>query len=454
MSKQLLSEFKFYSGYSKYFDDIQRKETWNEAVDRVMNMHKEKYKSKMSKELEELISFAEEVYRDKLILASQRSLQFGGESIFKHEMKMYNCLVSYTDRTEFFKECMYLLLCGCGVGFSVQNKHIQHLPTIKNRNKGVKTFIIEDSIEGWADAIGVLLSSYTYSDATFEEYWGYRIDFDYSKIRPKGSFISGGFKAPGPDGLRKSIIKIQELLDSNYGLSNVKEYKIRPIIAYDVVMHMADAVLSGGVRRSATICLFSENDEEMLTAKTGDWFNTNPQRARSNNSVLLIRGEVSKERFHEIMQSVKDWGEPGFVWSYDEDIIYNPCVEIGMYPKTENGESGWQGCNLTEINGGACTTEDLFYSACKASAIIGTLQAGYTNFKYVNNITKQIFEREALLGCSITGLMNNPDILLNPNIQRTGAEIIKAVNKEVAALIGINQAARTTCINFCANKRL
>ena len=451
--QQLLSDFKFYSSYSKFKKEDERMETWEEAIDRVMQMHYKKYQNKITPELQEYLDFATKQYKEKRILGSQRALQFGGDSILKHEMKQFNCLVSYCDRVEFFKEAMYLLLCGCGVGFSVQTLHVEKLPMIGKRIEGVKTFLIEDSIEGWADAIGVLLASYSLSDIKFQEYYGYRIDFDYSNIRPKGSYISGGFKAPGYEGLKNSLTKIQELLDKEIN-GNV-QIPFKSIIAYDVVMHMADAVLSGGVRRSATICLFSATDNDMLNAKTGDWYIKNPQRGRSNNSVILIRNKTSKELFSKIMESVKSWGEPGFVWSSNEDIIYNPCVEIGMTPYyiNENGNkiSGWEGCNLTEINGSKCNTEQEFYDACKASAILGTLQAGYTNFKYVTDVTKKIFDREALLGCSITGFMNNPMILFNPEIQKKGAEIIKETNKIVSSLIGINQAARTTCVKPSGN---
>ena len=451
--QQLLSDFKFYSSYSKFKKEDERMETWGEAIDRVMQMHYKKYQNKITPELQEYLDFATKQYKEKRILGSQRALQFGGDSILKHEMKQFNCLVSYCDRIEFFKEAMYLLLGGCGVGFSVQSLHLEKLPMIGKRIEGVKTFLIEDSIEGWADAIGVLLASYSLSDIKFQEYYGYRIDFDYSNIRPKGSYISGGFKAPGYEGLKNSLTKIQELLDKEIN-GNV-QIPLKSIIAYDIVMHMADAVLSGGVRRSATICLFSATDNDMLNAKTGDWYIKNPQRGRSNNSVILIRNKTSKELFSKIMESVKSWGEPGFVWSSNEDIIYNPCVEIGMTPYyiNENGNkiSGWEGCNLTEINGSKCNTEQEFYDACKASAILGTLQAGYTNFKYVTDVTKKIFDREALLGCSITGFMNNPMILFNPEIQKKGAEIIKETNKIVSSLIGINQAARTTCVKPSGN---
>ena len=451
--QQLLSDFKFYSSYSKFKKEDERMETWEEAVDRVMQMHYKKYEDKIIPELQDYLNFATKQYKEKRILGSQRALQFGGDSILKHEMKQFNCLVSYCDRIEFFKEAMYLLLCGCGVGFSVQTLHVEKLPMIGKRTEGVKTFVVEDSIEGWADAIGVLLASYTLSDSKFQEYYGYRIDFDYSNIRPKGSYISGGFKAPGHAGLKNSLTKIQELFDKEIN-GNV-QVTFKSIIAYDVIMHMADAVLSGGVRRSATICLFSATDNDMLNAKTGDWYIKNPQRGRSNNSVILIRDKTSKELFSKIMESVKSWGEPGFVWSSNEDIIFNPCVEIGMTPyyidENENKISGWEGCNLTEINGSKCNSEQEFYDACKASAILGTLQAGYTNFKYVTDITKKIFDKEALLGCSITGFMNNPTILFNPEIQKKGAKIIKETNKIISTLIGINQAARTTCVKPSGN---
>lgn len=451
--KKLLSDFKFYSGnYSKFLTNTQKYENWNEAVDRVMNMHRIKYNSKL-KDLEPYLQEVQQAYYDKLILGSQRALQFGFDNkdlgILKHNSKMYNCLSSYADRPQFFQEAMYWLLSGCGIGFRIFKKDVSNYEKIKFRNKGVKTFIIEDSIEGWSDAIGVLISSYLSEEykVTFPEYQGYRVDFDYSKIRKKGSLISGGFKAPGPDGLRQSILKIESLIDSR-----LDEGTLRTIDVYDTLMHMSDAVLSGGVRRSASICLFHKDDELLLNAKTGDWFNTNPQRARSNNSVMLLRDSITKEEFDKIFQSVKDWGEPGFVWTDSYDITYNPCVEIGKYPQID-GISGWQGCNLTEGNGGMCKDEETFYKMCRVSAIMGTLQAGYTNFDYVEKTSpaKSIFEREALLGCSITGFTDNPELLFNPEILKKGAQILKEVNKEIALILGINQAARIGCTKPSGN---
>lgn len=448
--KEMLSQSKFYMGYSRWLDADSRYETWDESVERVMNMHRQKYADKMTPELSNLFDFAEQAYKDRLVLGAQRALQFGGEQLFKHESRMYNCSVSHVDRPAFFNEAMYLLLCGCGVGFSVQKKHISKLPTIARRStKKAKIYTVPDSIEGWADAFGVLISSYFTKDAVFPEYKGCQVHFDFSKIRPKGALISGGFKAPGPDGLRNALVKCEDLLEKL--LENNHEVKISPIVAYDFVMHMSDAVLSGGVRRSATICLFDKDDDEMLNAKTGNWFIDNPQRGRSNNSAMLERDKLTREEWAKIMKSVKDYGEPGFIFTDNLDFAYNPCVEIGMLPIAEDGESGFQFCNLTEINGGQCIDKETLLKACKAAAILGTLQAGYTNFKYLSDATKRITSREALIGVSITGWMNNPDVLFDEQNMKDGAELVKAINKEVAAMIGVNQAARTTCAKPSGN---
>ena len=457
IGKRLLSEFKFYSGnYSKFLKDKNRYESWDEAIsDRVMGMHRLKY---TQPELKPYLDEVEDAYLKKYLLGSQRALQFGfadqNQGILKHNSKLYNCLSSYADRPQFFQEAMYWLLSGCGIGFRIFQKDIDNYKNVEVRSKGVKTFVVQDSIEGWSDAFGVLLSSYISNNnvlndkVTFPDYQGYRVDFDLSLIRPKGALISGGFKAPGPQGLKDSLEKSIKLLDK----ATEKGF-LQTIDVYDILMHMSDAVLSGGVRRSASICLFHKDDKLMLNAKTGDWFTENPQRARSNNSVLLKRDDTSKEEFDILFQSIKDWGEPGFVWTNSYDITYNPCVEIGKFPQTENGVSGWQGCNLTEINGAMCTTPEEFYKACRASAIMGTLQAGYTDFKYVDKTSpaKEIFEREALLGCSITGFTSNPDILFNPEILEKGAEILIRVNDEVSKIIGINQAARIGCVKPSGN---
>lgn len=447
-TRKLLSEAKFYDGYSRFNDEIERYETWDEAVDRVMSMHEGFYSSKMNK-ITEYIEEARDAYKQQYVLGAQRALQFGGEQILKHQMRMYNCTSSYADRPEFFGEVFYILLCGAGAGFSVQKHHVKKLPKIQARSKQPKTHVVDDSIEGWATAVDVLLSSYFINGGKHPEYAGRRVYFDLSQIRPKGAKISGGFKAPGPDGLRLALDKIEHLLQAII-IDSKDQKKLRPIQVYDIVMYTADAVLSGGVRRSATICLFSPDDEEMMGAKTGNWFMDNPQRGRSNNSAVIVRNESSPEEFNKLMQSVKEFGEPGFVFVNSKEHTTNPCVEIGMFPQIK-GKSGWQGCNLTEINGGKCTSKEEFFKACRAASILGTLQAGYTDFKFLGETSKKIFDREALIGASITGWMNNPDVLFDAEVLEEGAQIVREVNREVAEAIGINPAARTTCVKPSGN---
>jgi len=339
--KKLLGDFQFISGYSKYNEEIQKKETWLDSTKRVMGMHYIKYKDKIDSnpKLKELFDFAHSAYDDQLVLASQRSLQYGGEPTLRKQMRIYNCAVTYLDRIRAFQEIMFMLMMGCGVGFSAQTKHIAKLPKLSARNKGTKTYIVPDTSEGWADSFGVLLSSYVAEgyDTTFPEYQGYKVYFDYSLVRPEGAYITGGFKAPSHKGLKKSIEKVQDLLDKEVSLSVNVSVPFRSIVAYDVVMHMSDAVLSGGLRRSATICVFSFDDTEMMKAKTGDWYLTNPQRGRSNNSVALLRDTVTREQFDFIIESTKQFGEPAFVFVDDEDILVNPCVTSDTTVKTTEG---------------------------------------------------------------------------------------------------------------------
>jgi ribonucleoside-diphosphate reductase alpha chain len=449
-TKQFMSDAKFYEGYSRYNDELNRYETWEEAVDRVMQMHKDYYKEKLSPELLGLIDEVTTAYKEKRILGAQRALQFGGDQLLKHHIKLFNCTSSYADRAAFFGEIYYIMLGGAGAGFSVQTHHVARLPAIKARTKQPKTHIVEDSIEGWATSLDVLMSSYFEGGGKHPEYEGRKIYFDLTQIRPKGARISGGFKAPGPEPLRLALDKIEYILQGLILTQKKQQLKLRPIDVYDIVMHVADSVLSGGVRRSATICLFSPDDVEMATAKTGNWQRNNPQRARSNNSAVIVRKDITREKFAELMGSIKEYGEPGFIFVESKEHTTNPCVEVGMFPQLD-GVSGWQGCNLSEINGGMCVDEDSFYLACRTAAIIGTLQAGYTKFKFLTETSKKIFDREALLGVSITGWMNNPTVLFNEKILEKGATIVKEINKQVAALIGINPAARTTCAKPSGN---
>ena len=664
MSINALQDYTFTAKYARYSKIHNRRETWSEAVDRVKEMHLKKY---ADKGIDEEIEWSFSRVKKKLVLGSQRALQFGGDPCFKHNARMYNCCYTYIDRPRVFQEIMYLLLCGCGVGFSVQKCHIEKLPRLVKEKNGSKKFVIPDNIEGWADAIGITVTSYLEQNDVFPEYSGKNVVFDYTQIRPEGSPLSYGGKAPGPEPLKKAIHNIKKILDLALSDGEFSNKKLRPIQCYDIIMHASDAVLSGGIRRSATISLFSKDDEEMTNAKTGNWFNENPQRARSNNSALLVRDELTREEFHKLFSSTKEFGEPGFIFASSEAEGFNPCqpawakvltpnglstigdidpgdkiwssegwttvvkkwstgsnnvykyttnngvfygtenhrvlckgkkvavkdadyidslvkdnlwiypyaekltnnarkellentqdveyfrfntyedeevdaftsdkrteleniqcvlsskgiqwtiheldkddqrtykckqfvlrtggvIDCGYNPDYENnrvintelisyeetfditvdnpshtywtqccnvsncaeisfipydeitGKTGFQFCNLTEINGKKIKDVETFKEACRASAIIGTLQAGYTNFPYLTEATENITKREALLGCSITGIMENPDVLLDPTIQREMAKYIKKINKEIAAKIGINQAARTTCV--------
>ena len=438
-----LQNYTFVSKYARWLEDLNRRETWKEAVERVRQMMHTQY-SEFN--ISEDINWAYDMMYKKKILGSQRALQFGGDPILKRHAKIYNCVASYCDRLRFFQECFWLLLCGSGTGFSVQKHHVSKLPNLEHQKCADKTYIIDDSIEGWADALGVLLSSYSEKPIKqFQDYKNCNVVFDYSQIRQKGTSLSSSVgKAPGPEPLTKGLEKIRFILDKC--ISN-KQKKLRPIDAYDIVMHSSDAVLSGGVRRSASLALFSPDDTEMVKAKTGNWYIENPQRARSNNSALLLKDSTSFEDFNLLMTSVKEFGEPGFIWSDSTEMVFNPCVEIGLFPvNQENGKTGFQGCNLSTINCSTIVDEADFYERCKAAAIIGTLQAGFTKLEYLGKDSEAIFEREALLGVSLTGIMEKHELILSEKVLKNGAKIAVDTNKEMSKKIKINQAARVTCL--------
>ena len=438
-----LQNYTFVSKYARWLEDLNRRETWKEAVERVRQMMHTQY-SEFN--ISEDIDWAYDMMYKKKILGSQRALQFGGDPILKRHAKIYNCVASYCDRLRFFQECFWLLLCGSGTGFSVQKHHISKLPNLEHQKCADKIYIIDDSIEGWADALGVLLSSYSEKPIKqFQDYKNCNVVFDYSQIREKGTSLSSSVgKAPGPEPLAKGLEKIRFILDKC--ISN-KQKKLRPIDAYDIVMHSSDAVLSGGVRRSASLALFSPDDTEMVKAKTGNWYIDNPQRARSNNSALLLKDSTSFEDFNLLMTSVKEFGEPGFIWSDSTEMVFNPCVEIGLFPvNQQNGKTGFQGCNLSTINCSTIVDEEDFYERCKAAAIIGTLQAGFTKLEYLGKDSEAIFEREALLGVSLTGIMEKHELILSEKVLKNGAKIAVDTNKEMSKKIKINQAARVTCL--------
>lgn len=443
--KKFLSDLKLHSDYFKWIESEERYETWEDAQKDIIHGHRNKYKHVEG--IEEFLNKAENAMIDQLVLASQRTLQYRHKQLMAHNVRLYNCCGSLFNSNEYFQQYFYILLCGTGLDFSVRKRFINQLSKIQKRENDTITYVVEDSIEGWANALGVLLSSYFVDNQPFPQFANCKVRMDYSQIREKGSYISGGFKAPGPEGLKQSLEKIEKLLDD---WIEKEGNIIRPILAYDIVMHSADAVLSGGVRRSACSIIIDEDDEETINAKIGNWRETNPQRARSNNAIGLLRSELTKEKLEKIIGMNQGDNDISFILVNDEWEVSNPCREITFRPVLENGEIAIQFCNLCEINAEKCTTEKIFLQACEAASILGTLQAGYTSFPYLGKNVEQLVAREALLGVSITGWMNNPK-LFDADLLKKGANLIKTVNENFASLLGINPAARTTCVKPSGN---
>lgn len=421
LDKQILSEVTVFMKYAKYLPEMQRRETWHELVTRNMDMHIKKY-PQLETEIRETYNF---VY-DKKVLPSMRSMQFAGKSIEVSPNRIYNCAYMPIDDVRAFGEVMFLLLGGTGVGYSVQKHHVEELPEIRKPNaKRRKRFLVADSIEGWADAVKILVRSYFEGTST--------IEFDFSDIRPKGArLVTSGGKAPGPQPLKECLIKVQGVLDKKEDGD-----KLSPIEVHDMVCHIADAVLAGGIRRAALISLFSADDDEMIACKSGNWWETNPQRGRANNSAALMRHKVTKEFFMDLWKRIElsGAGEPGIYLTNDKDWGTNPCCEIALRP--------FQFCNLCEVNVSDIESQDDLNARVKAAAFIGTLQAGYTDFHYLRDIWKRTTEKDALIGVSMTGIGSG--VVLNYNMTEA-ASIVKKENERVASIIGINKSARTTTV--------
>ena len=443
-SRPVVGEYVFLSKYSQTHDG--KKETWQEAVNRVMDMHLKRYsgmvKLEDEAEFSKMFAHAYSLYSEQRVLGAQRALQYGGELMLEKHARFYNCSSTYVDRVRVFEEIMYLLLCGAGTGYSVQHVHTDRLPVPKgfDNSKQAEKFVIPDTIEGWAEAVGKMMTAYYYGGAD--------IEFDYSAIRPKGAYIRGGFKAPGPEPLRQAIEKCHHII------TRIKGRKLRPFELHYLICICANSVVTGGVRRSAMISIFDADDAEMAACKTGNWIATMPELCRSNNSAAILP-DTPKEVFDNIYENTKLYGEPGFVFIDSPWFVFNPCGEVGMFPqiKDENGDyhTGWGFCNLAEINGGKVKTVEDFYAACEAASTICTLQAGYTNFRVLEKWSQLIAERDALIGVGITGLCENPAILFDPEVQKRGAQIVVETNKKIARMIGINEAARCTVVKPSGN---
>jgi len=419
----ILSDITVHMKYAKYIPELNRRETWEELVDRNIAMHKKKYPNLIN-EIDEAYNY---VYAKK-VLPSMRSLQFAGKPIEISPNRLYNCSYLPADSIDAFNEIMFLLLSGCGVGYSVQKHHVKNLPAItKPFDKRSRRFVIGDSIEGWSDAVKVLVKSYLGDKRTS------KIIFDYTDIRPKGArLVTSGGKAPGPQPLKECLIKIEGILNGKQDGTQLTSLE-----THDIICHIADAVLAGGIRRAALISLFSAADDEMISCKSGDWWETNPQRGRANNSAVLMRHKITKEFFMDLWKRVElsGAGEPGIYFNNDKDWGTNPCCEIALRP--------FQFCNLCEVNVSDIKDQDDFNARVKAAAFIGTLQAGYTDFHYLREIWKETTEKDALIGVSMTGIGSGA--VLNYDMTKA-ADIVKRENSRVAKAIGINKSARCTTV--------
>lgn len=421
LSNEILSDITIFLKYAKYIPELNRRETWEELVTRNKEMHLKKYP-----QLVEDIEAAYKFVYDKKVLPSMRSMQFAGKPIEISPNRIYNCAYLPIDDPRAFGEVMFLLLGGTGVGYSVQKHHVEELPEIRKPSTSrSRRYLIADSIEGWADAVKALIQSYFNG--------GSKLRFDFSDIRPKGArLVTSGGKAPGPQPLKECLLKVQGILDSKEDGD-----QLQPIEVHDMVCHIADAVLAGGIRRAALISLFSADDDEMIACKSGNWWENNPQRGRANNSAALLRHKVTKEFFLDLWKRVElsNAGEPGIYLTNDKDWGTNPCCEIALRP--------YQFCNLCEVNVSNIESQEDLNERMRAASFIGTLQAGYTDFHYLRPIWQRTTEKDALIGVSMTGIGSGTVLGYN---MKEAAETVKKENARVAAILGINKAARSTTV--------
>ncbi len=416
---KILSDITVFMKYAKFNAAKNRRENWSELVDRNKEMHLQKF-PQLKDEIENAYQF---VY-DKKILPSMRSLQFAGKPIAINNARLYNCCFLPVDHTDAFSEVMFLLLSGTGVGYSVQRHHVEQLPEINKPTKS-RRYLVGDSIEGWADAIKVMIAAYMKNKAM--------PIYDFSDVRPKGAMLlTSGGKAPGPEPLKDCLHNVQKILDRKQNGE-----KLTTLEVHDILCYIADAVLAGGIRRSAMISLFNIDDDDMLTCKFGNWWETNPQRGRANNSAVVVRSKVEEEVFIDLWKKIEasGSGEPGFFFTNDKDWGMNPCAEISLRP--------FQFCNLTTIHAGDVESQEDLNARARAAAFIGTLQASYTNFHYLRDVWKRTTEKEALIGVSMTGIASGSVLKLD---LKEASTIVKEENARIASLIGTNPAARCTTV--------
>ena len=416
---EALSSLTIFSKYAKYIPELQRRETWEEIVDRYEQMMIKKYPK-----LKDQIVQTSQFIKQKKVLPSMRALQFAGPAAEVNNSRIYNCCFLPIDSIHSFSETMFLLLGGTGVGYSVQRHHVEQLPVITKPGKK-RNYLIEDSIMGWADAVKVLMKAYLEG--------GFTPSFDFRAIRHKGArLVTAGGKAPGPEPLKICLAHVQAILERKE-----EGQRLSPLECHDILCHIANSVLAGGIRRSAMISLFSDDDEEMITCKYGNWWETNEQRGRANNSAVLLRGSVGEEDFFNLWKRIEasGSGEPGIYWTNNKDWGTNPCCEIALRP--------YQFCNLCEVNVSDVENQEDLNNRVTAAAFFGTLQAGFTDFHYLRPIWQKTTQKDALLGIGMTGIGSGE--ILKYNLE-SAAHIAKLTNSIVSEQIGVNEAARVTCI--------
>ena len=414
-----LSKITVFSKYAKYLPEQKRRETWDEIVDRYQGMMIKKYPK-----LENAIVSSAKMIRDKKILPSMRALQFAGPAAEVNNSRIYNCCFLPIDSLHSFSETMFLLLGGTGVGYSVQKHHVAQLPAITKTGKK-RHYLVEDSIMGWADAVKVLFKAYLEGK--------FMPEFDFRSIRQKGArLITAGGKAPGPEPLKLCLSHVQAILDRKQ-----EGEHLTPLECHDMLCHIANSVLAGGIRRSAMIALFSHDDEEMVTCKYGEWYMLNEQRGRANNSAVLERGVVGEEEFNALWKRIEasGSGEPGIYWTNNKDWGTNPCCEIALRP--------YQFCNLCEVNVSDVTSQEDLNERVATAAFFGTLQAGFTDFHYLRPIWQKTTQKDALLGIGMTGIGSGEILKYDLEI---AAHVAKVMNSMISNVIGTNEAARITCI--------
>jgi ribonucleoside-triphosphate reductase (thioredoxin) len=417
---QLLSDIIVHSKYAKYIPELKRRETWAEIVDRNMSMHIKKF-PQLKDEIEAV--YKRSVLTRK-VLPAMRSLQFAGLPMELNNARMFNCSFAPIDDYRTFAEGIFLLLSGCGFGYSVQKHHVEKLPEI-NKPVRQRRYLVGDSIHGWADAVRALIGSYFTGKA--------KPRFDFRDIRPKGAqLVTSGGKAPGPAPLQRCLFEIEQILEAKEN-----GQKLTPLECHSIMCHIADSVLAGGIRRSAMIALFTFDDEEMLSCKSGNWWELNPHFARANNSAVAVTTRMRKREFFNLWDKIKasGAGEPGIYLTNDPEYGTNPCVETSLRAYTF--------CNLVEINGGDVESQEDLNSRAKDAAFINTLQASYTDFYYLREVWKRNTEKDALIGVGITGIGGGK---LDELDKKQAAKIILQENERVAELININKAARCTVV--------